>query len=56
MGTKRKSGIDRTSMSREEYALEYLVNKFGLSERRARELIQQLGTDLVKLKAAVLKV
>jgi len=48
----RRAAIDRSGMTREEYAIEYLVKKHGVSVERARRLVEHHGTDLVKLKEA----
>jgi hypothetical protein len=52
MASKRKgSVIDRSGMTREEYATEYLVKR-GVSKERAASLIKRHGADLMKLKEA----
>jgi hypothetical protein len=45
----------RSDLSREQYAIEYLAKKFGLSEDQAKDLIDEHGADLVKLKDAAKK-
>ena len=48
----RRSAINRTGMSREEYAIEYLTKKHRVPVQRARALVVRHGADLTKLKEA----
>jgi hypothetical protein len=52
---RRLPSPNRSALSREEYAIEYLAKKFGLSEDQAKDLIEEHGTDLTKLKDAAKK-
>jgi hypothetical protein len=50
--SRRPPSSNRSNLSREEYAIEYLGKKFGLSKSVARDLIEQHGTDIDKLRSA----
>ena len=54
MDDKKKRGpADRRKVAADQdYEVEYLARKFGLSEAQVRALIEQHGNDRVKLEAA----
>jgi len=49
---RRPPSSNRSNLSREEYAIEYLGKKFGLAKSVARDLIEQHGTNIDKLRSA----
>ena len=53
--SRRPPSPKRSTLSREEYAIEYLGKKFGLSKSQARDLIEQHGADIGKLRTAAEK-